>query len=1727
MKENNNHKFMINPITIGLVVTLSILLVSMGAGASNGSPYMPMSGKFSVDAKGAANYKMKIEVVPAKMKPNITLSYNSQGGGSYVGAGWSMGGAAAIRMCSLNKRQDNKWSNISLNMGADDYSVNRFCIGGSRLSVIEGSYGADGSKYQTELLGKRQITAVGKCGDGPCSFEVKLSTGQVDIYGGDANTTVQLDNKDILVWGVSSKTDRYGNTIKYTYEDSDATNVLYPKEIDYFFSADKNKSRKVLFNYMPMTQTNRQVKRIGLGGYSFKPDKMLSEISTHDDDDKGVLVYKLSYQYDAFSDKYGLTSLSKSSYDGSTQYFDHTFSYKDYQPTTAEFNLVNTVTMEGTPVDWDGVKIVIMDKYGDGYKGVGVIRNEGNSAIFSFSRGDENGKLTVASDRMDLGKYSPTDKSSDSYSFLSFDKNGDGINDLIKIYKGVDGRAYAQSYLSIAGKPNFTVDPIIQSLASTYIDTGKMRISYVGRDINGDGLHDIIAMAPNTDQEGSTYNITVFYADVKGGFPTHESINGQIENSVVPKVDQSINFSDYDKDTLSDFFLVKKSQGLTQATPLYNRQGKFLAPDGNKSKFIDLGDVGSWKDLPAYKFIDFNTDGLIDLVKFNYKEPYTVTGNVYMNTGNLFGDMLNGSGIGDNTTQVFNFTEPGEDHEAAHDAVFVDINGDGQPDIMKYRGGAGDPKDPNLTYFDTYLHTGNTYVKGRSTSPFGAHTRNIISTLGDNPISGILSVKQTPNQLLVSFYANRVKRPRPEITSIDNGAGLVYSINYAKVSPFIDYANIKQPDYPNILLSKVRLVVSDYSRNDDKGKDHGSSIKHAYKYMFPIYNKHDWMFSGYSRVEESMVGVDKLFTRNYSTTYPTRGKLLSTKISQLSTGVPFSMKSKTYDFVERYPKANPKVVLVYTDTITSTTYQDSTTINPDVAFSSVIKMGFDKVWGIQKWQSSSYEGSKEALYKCYRYTINTTGKETYTIGDRTGVLYTSVQDNCNTFAGHKDYDAPFTHGTGDYDLLFTKYSDDGLFNPLTNLVYSSENKAYTAITSVFNKIGQVTKTTGSTNYTPLSGKFDENGTALVTTFEFDEAGYIKKKTVNGLESSNTTDSRFGKLLTKTKPNGDVTSNVLNALGTVVSTAQNGVTLSKTSYDSDADGRFKQVDTTVSKGVATVKTYIGADSKAWKHTIKTNDSDIVTAGELAVNPATGKVVSRFAPYFKKPSAKAVKISYDIRGNKSKEVRDSWVKEFQHLFGNSQVSVITKGNDPSHTSKTPVVLKTSIHNPVTRVNTHLTPLKTQSVATLDIIGNVINIVDYRGLVSTKTFDVNRKLVSNTTPDSGTELFNWSASGKLLKHTANDVINEYKYDVQDRVVSRTRTQGKFVRDILYTWGDSVTGFFNKGLITSITDGAVSTSLNYDINSNIVNKGWTTNNGKNVFTYGYLPGGFPLDVTYPDGSVVSYTYNKSGEINSFQYKDSGTGAVDPEKSVRFSEFGIDSKPGTINLGSKVTLVNTVDGWGRSISSTATNEAKDINYILYTWDDTGNIISQTRGTDVTSYTYDVLERLVRSKNARRDLFYKYDENSNLLQNGANTFVMQPASNRLATGLVGGKKITFKYDKEGRLLGDGIETYTYGDSGRLELIDNPSGKTNISYFNGKKFTDNVSTYLDNGFEMSKAGNVKRLKAFGQPFLVISPSSADYIIPDRLNSHMMTIDTGTVEPSGSFEYEPYGASHEIK
>lgn len=186
-------------------------------------------GSFSVSPSGAATYSIPIWTPPGPngVTPTISLDYSSQAENGLAGVGWNLSAAREISRCDRTRHQDG-------NAGAIELSANdRFCIGGNRLRLISGDYGATGSVYYTEIADYSRITAYGTAGNGPQYFIVEAKSGLKYEYGATTSSRVVLGST-VLRWMLNKVYDRSdGNSNNYSIAYNNGTGFAVPDTISW------------------------------------------------------------------------------------------------------------------------------------------------------------------------------------------------------------------------------------------------------------------------------------------------------------------------------------------------------------------------------------------------------------------------------------------------------------------------------------------------------------------------------------------------------------------------------------------------------------------------------------------------------------------------------------------------------------------------------------------------------------------------------------------------------------------------------------------------------------------------------------------------------------------------------------------------------------------------------------------------------------------------------------------------------------------------------------------------------------------------------------------------------------------------------------------------------------------------------------------------------------------------------------------------------------------------------------------------------------------------------------------------------------------------------------------------------------------------------------------------------------------------------------------------------
>ncbi|MGV0925010.1 RHS repeat-associated core domain-containing protein [Empedobacter tilapiae] len=185
-----------------------------------------IKGELNVNTQGSLSYSIPIEVFKGinEFQPNLSLSYNSQVKGGFVGYGWNITGLSSITIGGKNKRIDGVYQGVQYN-GNDP-----FYLDGQRLIKI------DEANYVTESLSKIKIKRSGDV------FTVHFTDGKVSTYV----------LKTLGQYLITQSEDAFGNLIRYNYFTSN--NTAYIESIEY---GGSNFPFKISFNKKGLNLPNK------------------------------------------------------------------------------------------------------------------------------------------------------------------------------------------------------------------------------------------------------------------------------------------------------------------------------------------------------------------------------------------------------------------------------------------------------------------------------------------------------------------------------------------------------------------------------------------------------------------------------------------------------------------------------------------------------------------------------------------------------------------------------------------------------------------------------------------------------------------------------------------------------------------------------------------------------------------------------------------------------------------------------------------------------------------------------------------------------------------------------------------------------------------------------------------------------------------------------------------------------------------------------------------------------------------------------------------------------------------------------------------------------------------------------------------------------------------------------------------------------------------------------
>ncbi len=218
-------------------------------------PVRPLAGQPQIDNGGNATYTIPLTVPPGRrgVAPELSLTYSSGGGESYLGLGFDLAGVrSSVRRCPKSAAYDGAVDGVHF----DDRD--RLCLDGQRLvGNLGAAYWDTGATYQQDLDAWRRVRHEGGANR---TFVVELRDGGRKIYGGpnatvwatrsDRDATGALTNTSMVEveWPLWKVEDRFGNYVELVYE-----------HFDYPDGAYEHRLASILYTGGPGTTAEREL----------------------------------------------------------------------------------------------------------------------------------------------------------------------------------------------------------------------------------------------------------------------------------------------------------------------------------------------------------------------------------------------------------------------------------------------------------------------------------------------------------------------------------------------------------------------------------------------------------------------------------------------------------------------------------------------------------------------------------------------------------------------------------------------------------------------------------------------------------------------------------------------------------------------------------------------------------------------------------------------------------------------------------------------------------------------------------------------------------------------------------------------------------------------------------------------------------------------------------------------------------------------------------------------------------------------------------------------------------------------------------------------------------------------------------------------------------------------------------------------------------------------------
>jgi RHS repeat-associated protein len=1631
---------------------------------------------------GSAGYSIPIALPPGTngVVPSVSINYNSMGGRSNVGYGWSIGGLSAITRTGKSIINNGAISEVKLT------NEDRFVLDGARLFTKSGIYGANAATYGTESENFATITSYKTFGVDPQWFKVEAKDGSIMEYGNSTNSQfthyvtgtngVALESY-ISMWRLNKITYPDGNYVTFSYAPSPISD-RDPRidEINYTgnVAAGVTPYNKIKFNY----KIRSDVSTMYENGFPIESKFLLDNITITTENSVVFKKYFFNYGYEPGTGTVVVNSyLKEVTEEGSdaTTLNKTIFKYGNGSP---QFSAGTTSIPTYTNTD-----LTTGDFNADGYSDIvsckqSTIQSNGltyHSELKLFLKDPtQNTAYTPASTIVDLtsGVFAGSSTVTRPRDLITGDYTGDGIDDLLLANTTfLSNTTTIQKVFILPGDPASTsgfATPIEKLTPTLYPIVNVTKQYLLPGDFNGDGKNDLILMSGKNTATIPEYIVTMSLGTSVNFsmVTTSTSVTYDIPLKDWANVDQ-VKVLDFNGDGKTDILLSKQ----------YNTE--IFTFDGFQARRIYSG-----SSMASYlMFIgDFNGDGKSDILSRTNYTSGTNTWSKLISTGTSF----------ITTPFTWIFAIPTINSAYVGDRLFLaDFNGDGRSDIY-FGYNYYDFGSSAKSKMEVYNSTGDGFQIDRyeHTNSFSTNNNVLVGDANGDGKADIVNFTFGIN----SFDVGYIKKETKELLlhKVTNGQNHSTEWTYKRMTESGGtYTRGAITAHPVNNIQKPINLVSEMKMQDGTSATNTSSM--LYTYEEAKLHKEGRGLMGFKKTSVTNVamGIKTVAETDFNTTYYVAVPLKNSTYL-VSNNSLLSETTLTNQFVQQNTGTTEKRFWMTTTQIVENQALEGRTLTTFLVFDTYGNVNTNTV------NKNNEEITTTTATYVQAGTTIPAKPSRVTVKNKRGLAadYTVITDYQYNAIGQLTQKIDFWGSPMPAKAVTNTYA----YNNRGNLTSTSVAAA-----------GLTTRTTSSIYDT--KGRYPETMTNTL-----------------GQNSTATYDPKWGSPLTQTDINGLVTSYLYDGYGRrTKTTLPTTVAIDETyTWDVGATTRHKHTITHAGKPDM-ITTFDMLDREVKKEVEGYKDGGTVTkwVTSTKIYDARGNVSQSTSPIKTGETPLTTTVTFDPynRPITTSNVLTTTTFAYAYAAGKLITTVSNTSSNPVQTTskKTDAVGRTieATDNGGTLFYTY----NSQGNPTEVKLGTTIMV--------TNAYDDYGRQTSMIDANAGTTTYDYDAFGQLMTQksalhtTAAPQITTMTYDAIGRVTQKTAPEGT----TLYEYHPTIT--------TATATAAVPRAAQNQLKKLT---GFTTNPDLQEFTYDNF-GRVLTDIVTVGGiqEKTTYTYNLYGDVATTEYPslfkvtaeyEAGTGYLKSLKNIKNAVTTTIFTAGATNGFGQSTSYTL--GNGKTSATTYYNgiptnyNTTGVQNLTMAWNyATGNLTSRQDAIKnlTESFTYDNLNRLTGSTIGATTMSMVYSANGNISsKTDAGVYVYGSAAPNALTKVTTPTTAlptltqdiiyTPYFQPEKITEGINVLTYTYGhDQQRIksELKVNGLVTTTRIYLSGceKETTANTTRYI----HYISAGP-------GLVAIVVTQAGAEtyhYTYTDHLGSILTsTNSTGVIDADQNFD-----------